>query len=97
MQLVGACVRSNPDDALPPVLTAVTPHKATVGSVGRSITLSGENFVPRTIVQLDGAPLATTFVSSTELRATIQQVTLIMLGITSIWLASKLFAHPHEF
>lgn len=62
---------TDPDEAMPPVLDGVTPNKATVGSVGPSITLSGENFVPRTIVQLDGAPLATTFVSSTELRATI--------------------------
>jgi len=62
---------TDPDEALPPVVDAVTPNKATVGSVGPSITLSGENFVPRTIVQLDGSPLATTFVSSTELRATI--------------------------
>lgn len=62
---------TDPDEALPPVVDAVTPNEATVGSVGPSITLSGENFVPRTIVQLDGTPLATTFVSSTELRATI--------------------------
>lgn len=71
---------SNPDEALPPVIDAVTPNKATVGSVGPSITVSGENFVPRTIMQLDGAPLATTFVSSTELRATIPSNKLAAVG-----------------
>lgn len=67
----GTTKKADPDEALPPVVDAVAPNKATVGSVGPSITLTGENFVPRTIVQLDGAPLATTFVSATELRATI--------------------------
>lgn len=62
---------TNPDDALAPVVTSVTPDKATVGSVGPSIVVAGNNFVPRSIVQLDGAPLATNFVSETELRATI--------------------------
>lgn len=61
----------NPDDALAPVVTSVTPDKATVGSVGPSIVVAGDNFVPRSIVQLDGTPLATNFVSATELRATI--------------------------
>jgi hypothetical protein len=62
---------TNPDDALPPVVSSVTPDKGTVGSVGPSIVVAGNNFVPRSIVQLDGAPLATSFVSGTELRATI--------------------------
>src|SRR4051812_37391637 len=62
---------SNPDEAGVPEVTAITPNKATVGSVGPSIIVSGNNFVPRSIVQLDGAPLATSFVSATELRATI--------------------------
>ena len=62
---------TNPDDALAPEVTSVTPDKATVGSVGPSIVVAGTNFVPRSIVQLDGAPLATSFVSGTELRATI--------------------------
>lgn len=61
----------NPDEAQAPVVTSVDPQSATVGSVGPSITVAGDNFVPRSIVQLDGAPLATTFVSATELRATI--------------------------
>ncbi len=71
---------SNPDEALPPVIEQVTPNKATVGSVGPSIIVTGENFVPRTIMQLDGAPLATTFVSSTELRATIPSGKLAAVG-----------------
>ena len=61
----------NSDEAMPPLVASVSPDKGTVGSVGPSIVVAGTNFVPRSIVQLDGAPLATTFVSETELRATI--------------------------
>jgi len=71
---------ANPDEALPPVVSAVTPNKAAVGSVGPSIIVSGENFVPRTIMQLDGSPLATSFVSATELRATIPSNKLTQVG-----------------
>lgn len=74
----------NPDEALAPVVTSVDPATATVGSVGPSITVSGDNFVPRSIVQLDGAPLATTFVSATELRATVPTSKLVAVGALRI-------------
>lgn len=71
----------NPDDALAPVVTSVTPDKATVGSIGPSVVVAGDNFVPRSIVQLDGSPLATNFVSGTELRATIPTAKLAVVGV----------------
>ena len=71
----------NPDEALPPVVSSVTPDKGTAGSVGPSIVVSGINFVARSIVQLDGVPLATTFVSGTELRATIPTSKLAAVGV----------------
>lgn len=67
----GAQKPKDPDEASAPEVDAIAPNEATVGSVGPSIVVSGNNFVPRSIVQLDGAPLATSFVSGTELRATI--------------------------
>ena len=72
---------TNPDDALAPEVTSVTPDKGTVGSVGPSIVVAGTNFVPRSIVQLDGAPLATSFVSGTELRATIPTTKLAAVAV----------------
>ncbi|MDB4942920.1 MAG: hypothetical protein JWP97_2454 [Labilithrix sp.] len=72
---------SNPDDALPPVVTSISPSYGTVGSIGPSIVVSGTDFVPRSIVQLGGAPLATTFVSATELRATIPTAQLASVGV----------------
>jgi len=72
---------SNPDDAMAPEVTSVSPNQATVGSIGPSIIVAGNNFVPRSIVQLDGAPLATSFVSGTELRATIPTSKLAAVGV----------------
>jgi hypothetical protein len=77
-------VPENPSDALAPVVTSVTPNTATVLSVGPSIVVSGNNFVSRSIVQLDGAPLATNFVSATELRATVPTAKLATLGVLRI-------------
>ena len=74
----------DPDEASAPEVDAVTPNKATVGSVGPSIIVTGNNFVPRSIVQLDGAPLATSFISVTELRATIPSGKLASVGTLRI-------------
>ena len=75
---------ANPDEAMTPEVTSVSPDKATVGSIGPSIVVAGNNFVPRSIVQLDGAPLATSFVSGTELRATIPTSKLAAVGVLRI-------------
>jgi cytoskeletal protein RodZ len=68
------------DTARAPAITSIAPNKAPVGSVGPTIVVTGNDFVARTVVQLDGAPLATTFVSATELRATIPTTSLANVG-----------------
>lgn len=70
----------DPDEAAAPDAFSVTPDKGVVGGVGPSIVFVGDNFVKRSVVQLDGAPLATTFVSATELRATIPSSKLTAVG-----------------
>jgi hypothetical protein len=69
------------DEAPIPEVDSVTPDRATVGSVGPNVVITGNNFVARSIVQLEGAPLATTFVSGTELRATIPSSKLSAVGV----------------
>jgi hypothetical protein len=59
------------DNAAVPVLTSIAPAQAAVGSAATTIVVTGTDFVARSVVQLDGAALATSFVSKTELRATI--------------------------
>lgn len=76
--------KKDPDEALAPEVVSVTPNKAAVGSVGPSIVVGGNNFVPRSIVQLDGQPLATSFVSGTELRATIPSTKLTAVATLNL-------------
>jgi IPT/TIG domain len=54
-----------------PVLTAISPASASAGSF--MIAASGSNFVPGAQVLVAGSPLATTFVSSTQLSATVTE------------------------
>jgi len=56
-----------------PVLTSIAP--ATVSAGGFGITLTGSGFVSGAQVLLAGSPLATTFVSSTQLTATVNEAT----------------------
>lgn len=62
---------TDPTYAEAPQLQAIEPNRATVGSAGPTLVVRGRNFVPRTVVQLDGAALETSFIDATELRATI--------------------------
>jgi hypothetical protein len=71
---------NGPDEAAAPEVTSVSPSSATVGSVGPTVIVTGKSFVPRSVVQLDGAPLATSFVSESELRATIPSSKMTTVG-----------------
>jgi Bacterial Ig-like domain (group 3)/FG-GAP-like repeat len=52
-------------------LTSVTPASGYLGSTATVVSLIGSGFLPNTIAQLNGAAIATTFVSATQLQATI--------------------------
>lgn len=57
-----------------PVLSVIMPDTANAGTAGFTLTATGSDFVPSSIVQWSGNARATTFVSSTELRAAISAV-----------------------
>ena len=67
----GSSGHPDPSYADAPVLTSITPMMATVGSAGPTLVVRGKSFVQRTIVQLDGAQLETSFIDTTEIRATL--------------------------
>lgn len=54
----------------PPQLTAIAPA-VTAESKGVTLTLRGANFMRNSVAFLDGRPLATTYVSPTELKAVV--------------------------
>lgn len=73
-----------PGEALAPEAYSVVPDRAVVGSMGPTIVVTGNNFVDRSVLQLDGAPLATTYVSATELRATLPTGRLAAVGVLRV-------------
>ena len=54
-----------------PVATSLSPSSVMAGSGQTTLTVNGSAFVSSSIVRWNGAPRATTFVSGTQLRATI--------------------------
>lgn len=54
-----------------PVITSLNPPSKTVGSAGFNLTVNGANFVGGSTVQYNGSNRQTTFVSATQLQATI--------------------------
>jgi len=54
-----------------PVLGSVSPTNAVAGAGAFTLTLNGTNFVPGTVVDWNGMALTTTFVSATQMTASV--------------------------
>lgn len=63
-----------------PVLTALSPAQVLVGSTSATVTLTGTGFVGASAVNINGSPIATSFVSSTELQITLASSQLAQVG-----------------
>ena len=66
-----------------PNIATVDPNVFTAGSNGATITLSGQSFVPDSVVQFNGSSRPTTLVSNTKLTATLSAADLLS-GPTAI-------------
>jgi len=69
---------------LAPTLTAISPAGIASGSSDTQITLTGTGFSGAATVQLNGATIQTSFVSGTQLTATVPAASLTSLGWASI-------------
>jgi hypothetical protein len=67
-----------------PVLTSIAPASVPAGSGDTSLTAYGSKLVTGATVLADGAPLDTTYVSATELRATVPAAKLAASGSIAI-------------
>ena len=56
-----------------PTITALQPTDARVGSGALALAVAGHDFVRRSVVRVDGAPVPTTYVSATRLTTTIAE------------------------
>jgi hypothetical protein len=67
-----------------PVLTSMTPASAPLNAVGTTLTVGGAGFNGTSKVRWNGADLATTFVSSTSLAASVPSSLLNVVGTASV-------------
>ena len=71
-----------------PILTAIAPESATVGSPGVVLTISGSEFLSTATAYWKGEPLATTFHSSSELQAVVPASKLAQEGPATVYVAN---------
>ena len=74
--------RVNPPTA--PVLNSLSPNSATVGAATLTMTVNGANFDSDAEVLWNGSPIATTFVSSTQVTASINASLLTTAGTRTV-------------
>ena len=67
-----------------PAATQVTPASVTAGDAATVVTISGDKFTKASEVFVQNAPLATTFVSPTQLRATVPSYLIATEGTLSL-------------
>src|SRR6185437_13555959 len=69
---------------LTPVIANLNPGSALTGSPDLIITVNGTNFLSSSVVDFNGSALATTFVSATQLQATIPAAQIASAGASVI-------------
>ncbi|HXW62936.1 MAG TPA: hypothetical protein VEJ45_10065 [Candidatus Acidoferrales bacterium] len=67
-----------------PGVTSLSPTAFVAGGTNASITVTGTGYVSTSVVTVNGSPLTTAFVSSTQLKGTITQGNLSAAGIYSL-------------
>ena len=71
-----------------PVLTNITPTSATEGDPDLVLTATGTDFISTSTIDWNGTPLVTTYVSATELTATIPAANLTTAGTANVTVTS---------
>jgi hypothetical protein len=67
-----------------PVLTSLSPSSVAAGSGAFTLTANGSNFTSTSVVRWNGADRATTFVSASQLRASIAAADVATAGTASV-------------
>lgn len=88
----GSANRVNFDDftvnpavtAAVPTLTAISPSSATAGAASFVITATGTNFINGSTINWNGAALTTSFVSATQLTATVPAANVASAGTATV-------------
>lgn len=65
-------------------ITGLTPPSATVGSPAFTLTVNGQGFASGAVVRWNGAALATTFVNSAQLTASVNANLIVAAGMATV-------------
>src|SRR5206468_2187639 len=65
-------------------LTSISPNTAVAGGPSFTVTVNGAGFSSATVATWNGTPLATTFVNSTQLAATVPANLIASVGTVSV-------------
>ncbi|MFD1873758.1 IPT/TIG domain-containing protein [Hymenobacter bucti] len=71
-----------------PVLSSISPNRVLVNSGSFTLTVNGTGFVPGSVINFLRGPVATTFVSSTQLTASIPSTELTGLAVFNVTVTS---------
>src|SRR3989441_4591701 len=80
----------NVTNNLVPTVTSLSPTSTNAGGVAFTLTVNGTNFVSGSVVQWNSSARTTTFVSATQLRATITAAYIATAGTASV----RVFTSP---
>jgi hypothetical protein len=86
--LAGAAFASSGDNALPYIDAPLVPTSVKPGSAGFTITVNGAGFAPGSVVNWNGSPRVTTFVSKAQLTASILATDITVNRTVSITVSS---------
>src|SRR5690349_16203184 len=64
--------------------TSLSPTSATAGAAGFSLTVNGTNFISSSVVQWNGVTLTTSYVSATQLTATVPAANVASQGTATV-------------
>src|SRR5207302_516585 len=67
-----------------PTISSLSPSSASAGTAGITLIVSGTNFVAASVVDWNGSPRATMFVSAVELHATILAADIAPVGTAAV-------------
>jgi hypothetical protein len=79
--------------AATPTLTSIFPSSAVMGSAGFTLTLSGSNFLPTSVVRWNGSPRPVTFDSPYQLSAEILAQDVLLLGNNTVTVSNPGAGH----
>lgn len=77
-------VSTGPEGNPPPVLTMLAPNTVATGASAFTLTVSGSQFIPGSVVRWDGVGRATLFVSATELTTPVLAAEVTVTGVVNV-------------